>query len=93
MGFKDTLGSIWPNYGAVTGRGSYGQALNPDQAAENADEDAKKQHAAEMRKINESRDAINESMSQGMKKGGKVSSASKRADGIAQRGKTKGRMV
>ena len=30
---------------------------------------------------------------QGYKKGGKVSSASKRADGIAQRGKTKGRMV
>ena len=28
-----------------------------------------------------------------MKKGGMVSSASKRADGIAQRGKTKGRMV
>ena len=28
----------------------------------------------------------------GMKKGGKVSSASKRADGIAQRGKTRGRM-
>jgi hypothetical protein len=27
-----------------------------------------------------------------MKKGGKVSSASSRADGIAQRGKTKGRM-
>lgn len=29
----------------------------------------------------------------GMKKGGKVSSASKRADGCAVRGKTKGRMV
>ncbi len=29
----------------------------------------------------------------GMKKGGKVKSASSRADGIAQRGKTKGRMV
>jgi hypothetical protein len=29
----------------------------------------------------------------GMKSGGKVSSASKRADGIAQRGKTRGRMV
>lgn len=29
----------------------------------------------------------------GMKKGGKVASASKRADGIAQRGKTKGRMI
>lgn len=30
---------------------------------------------------------------QGMKKGGKVSSASKRADGCAIRGKTKGKMV
>ena len=29
----------------------------------------------------------------GMKKGGKVGSASKRADGIATRGKTKGRFV
>lgn len=29
----------------------------------------------------------------GMKKGGKVSSASKRADGCAMRGKTKGKMV
>ena len=29
----------------------------------------------------------------GMKKGGKVSSASKRADGCAQKGKTRGRMV
>lgn len=28
-----------------------------------------------------------------LKKGGKVSSASKRADGIAQRGKTRGRFV
>ena len=28
-----------------------------------------------------------------MAKGGKVSSASKRADGIAQRGKTRGRMI
>lgn len=34
-----------------------------------------------------------EMKAQGMKKGGKVSSASKRADGCAQRGKTKGRMV
>lgn len=29
----------------------------------------------------------------GMKKGGKVSSASRRADGIAQRGKTRGRVI
>jgi hypothetical protein len=32
-------------------------------------------------------------MGSGMKKGGSVSSASSRGDGIAQRGKTKGRMV
>ena len=31
--------------------------------------------------------------SSGMKKGGSVSTASRRADGIAQKGKTKGRMV
>jgi len=31
--------------------------------------------------------------STGMKKGGKVSSASKRADGICKKGKTKGRFV
>ena len=40
------------------------------------------------------RDATSwKNVSRGMKSGGKVSSASKRADGIAQRGKTKGRMV
>jgi hypothetical protein len=32
-------------------------------------------------------------MSGGMKKGGSVSSASKRGDGIASRGKTRGKMV
>jgi hypothetical protein len=32
-------------------------------------------------------------MEAGMKKGGKVSSASKRADGCAIKGKTKGRMI
>ena len=37
--------------------------------------------------------AAMEARSTGMKKGGKVSSASKRADGCAIRGKTKGRMV
>jgi hypothetical protein len=41
------------------------------------------------------RERMKEAMSEldGMKKGGKVSSASARADGIAQRGKTKGRIV
>ena len=35
---------------------------------------------------------MNEDYDDSYKKGGKVSSASKRADGIAQRGKTRGRM-
>jgi hypothetical protein len=37
--------------------------------------------------------AAMESKSTGMKKGGKVSSASKRADGCCVKGKTKGRML
>jgi hypothetical protein len=37
--------------------------------------------------------AAMEARSAGMKKGGKVSSASKRADGCAVKGKTKGRIV
>ena len=43
------------------------------------------------KKAFESMQAENE-MRVGMKKGGKVSSASSRADGIAQRGKTRGKM-
>ena len=59
----------------------------------NPDEDAKKE---EMRRI--AQEEINSgkktaSAATGMKKGGKVSSASKRADGCAIKGKTKGRMV
>lgn len=47
-----------------------------------------------LREARESRkEAILNQMKHGMKKGGKVASASSRADGIAQRGKTKGRFV
>ena len=55
----------------------------------NPDEDAKK---AEMRRMVEEEVANGKktvSAATGMKKGGKVSSASKRADGIAIRGKTR----
>jgi hypothetical protein len=37
--------------------------------------------------------AAEQAAAQGMKKGGKVSSASKRADGVAMRGKTRGKIV
>jgi hypothetical protein len=41
----------------------------------------------------EERKAQRQAATQGMKKGGMVGSASKRADGCAQRGKTRGKMV
>jgi hypothetical protein len=44
-------------------------------------------------KLREGRKRPGEAQVAGMKKGGAVSSASKRADGIAQRGKTRGRVV
>ncbi len=47
----------------------------------------------EERKAQEQPAAQEQPTTQGMKKGGVVGSASKRADGCAQRGKTKGRMV
>lgn len=51
-------------------------------------------NAREKRERQESDEgAIANQKKYGMKKGGKVSSASKRADGCAQRGKTKGRMI
>ena len=43
--------------------------------------------------MDEPNKAMERMMQTGMKKGGSVSSASSRADGIAQRGKTKGRIV
>jgi hypothetical protein len=47
-----------------------------------------------MRKTNPEYFGSNElAKSRGMKKGGSVSSASKRADGCAIKGKTRGRMV
>ena len=51
--------------------------------------------AAKERKEQESRESAAEMKreTRGMKKGGVVSSASKRADGIAIKGKTKGRFV
>jgi hypothetical protein len=46
----------------------------------------------ERAKERNARDAMREGKEEKMAKGGKVSSASKRADGIAQKGKTRGKM-
>ena len=52
--------------------------------------DDKKKREEEAAKVVAGEQAV---AGEGMKKGGKVSSASRRGDGIASRGKTRGRMV
>lgn len=46
----------------------------------------------ERAKERNARDALRDKQTEGKKRGGKISSASSRADGIAQRGKTRGKM-
>jgi hypothetical protein len=99
MGIK--LGDISPLGGALTGKGMFGRGLSkiadsglgmlvPMSYLAKSQRDKRKN-----RKPGETPEAA-----EGMKKGGKVkkmakggSTASKRADGCAQRGKTKGRFV
>ena len=93
MSLKSILGTISPVYGAISGEGAMGKMLNPEEAARIAKEEQEKQAMAS-KKANEDHQAkVKESVSSGMKKGGKVSSASSRGDGIAQRGKTKGMLA
>lgn len=69
--------------------GSFGAAI-PGTRSFNKDADKYKEEE-EKRRMEE--EAAMQAKAPGMKKGGKVSSASKRADGIATKGKTKGRIV
>jgi hypothetical protein len=80
---KDLLGSLSPIYGVMSGHGAFGK-LAGTKAEDPSDVERQK--------------AIDEASAKalsgsGMKTGGRVGSASKRADGCAQRGKTRGRMV
>jgi hypothetical protein len=93
MSFKSFMGSISPLYGAVSGEGMMGKMLNPDEAAKIAAKERARQIAAEEQAETERQNQIAaQAKSEGMKKGGKVKSASARGDGIAQRGKTRGKM-
>lgn len=78
-GVSDSINSFVDSATGVTGKAQEDRikALEAEVAA-----GKKTQQQAEM-----------EAKGTGMKKGGKVSSASKRADGCAIKGKTKGRMV
>jgi hypothetical protein len=90
MSFKSFLGSISPLYGAISGEGAMGKMLNPEEAAKIAAKERARQIAAEEQANIERQNKIAEqAKSEGMKKGGRVRTASQRADGIAQRGKTR----
>lgn len=95
------LGSISPLYGAISGQGLLGNAMAGFQDATKmggvlpiiASEQRRK------RRANAAKDDASQEET-GMKRGGKVkkyakggSTASKRADGCATKGKTKGRFV
>ena len=93
MGLK--FGDVSPLAGMLTGEGAMGKLIGkgfggilPAAIARSAQKDA----AEEERQKAIAASAAPVVAGTGMKKGGKVT-ASRRADGIAQRGKTKGRMV
>lgn len=96
---KDLLGSLSPIYGMATGRGAFGKLTDsmgyglgvvPGMLA---DQRRKKKDGTPMTPAEEA------AAKPAMKKGGAVKtmasggSASKRADGCAQRGKTRGKIV
>jgi hypothetical protein len=96
MGLK--LGDLSPVYGAVKGEGMFGNLLGKmdDKAsAVKAAADKAAADEAEAKKAAQTakNTSVLRSQGMGMKKGGAVRSASSRADGIATKGKTRGRMV
>jgi hypothetical protein len=98
MGLK--LGDISPLAGIVTGKGTFGNLANSGGLggvaaliANSGNDEAKKALAEEELKKEEMQKKMQARRMLGMKKGGSVSSASKRADGCATKGKTKGRFV
>jgi hypothetical protein len=84
MSFKKIMGTVSPAYGMATGEGVFGQAVGLLPAIAKDIRDGKKED-----KEREAMEAAQAGRVTTMKKGGSVSSASKRADGCAIRGKTK----
>jgi hypothetical protein len=89
---KKILGTLSPAYGLMSGQGAFGKlapaaGLLPMALAQDR-KDRKEEEAAN------AASPVIKAPTAGMKKGGSVkSSASRRADGIATKGKTKGRMI
>jgi hypothetical protein len=86
MSFKKIMGTLSPAYGMATGEGLFGQAVGvlPAIAKDIRDDRKEDKERAAMEAA-----ARGAPVQPGMKKGGKVKSASARADGCAIRGKTK----
>jgi hypothetical protein len=85
MSFKKIMGTLSPAYGMVSGEGLFGQAVGalPMIAKDMRDD------REEKKRLQAEAAAAGVPVQPGMKKGGKVKSASKRADGCAIRGKTR----
>ena len=103
-GIGKVLGSISPLYGALSGRGLFGNAMAGFQDATGMGGILPMIASEQRRKRRERKEGEAPEAGEGMKrggkaktkkyaKGGKASSASKRADGCATKGKTKGRFV
>ena len=92
----DTAGGA-AGLGVVVGMPAYMLGKSRGKASTKKDEDTKSGIALDAENIKKDQQLKKEyeayEKSKGMKKGGSVSSASKRADGIAQRGKTRGKIV
>ena len=84
MGIK--IGDVSPLAGMMTGKGALGELMREGFGGVIPSAIAKDAYSDEEEKLKKQPGAP-------MKKGGKVSSASSRADGCAQRGKTRGKMV
>jgi len=98
MSFKKVLGSISPVAGVVTGEGAFGKLADKGMLGLGARMIASKAQEKDEEKKRAAMESAQAGMAPsvpapGMKKGGKVSSASKRADGCAIKGKTRGKMV
>jgi hypothetical protein len=87
---KELMGTLSPLYGMATGHGLFGQEVGLLPAIA---KNMRGKKEAE-RLLQAGKEGEEEGKAPRMKKGGMVkSSASKRADGCAKKGKTKGRMV
>lgn len=102
---KEMLAALSPAYGIATGRGMFGKMADKgflgigaralaNQGQKRAEEKAMQEQLMKQGvAAAPATQAVTAQPAAKMKSGGKVSSASKRADGCVSKGKTKGRMI